>query len=184
MSETARNLCFILYPESMPKNAIQMLLQESCKVAISPLHEPDKEEKKPHYHVEICYSGKKNIEDLNNEFREKYHCTYLQKVGDRNVYTRYLLHLDNPEKQQFPPGTMPNANYDLRPYMTKEVYIEDIVRDIKRRKIRDFKKLVDIYTEENKFAELEKISSKANFFIRYLQYNMLEPTEKEKEIHK
>lgn len=160
-----RNFSFILYPDSMPENAIEMLLQEQFCVAISPLHYADDETFKPHYHVLLSFSGKQNLSTIDEEMRKKYGCTYVQKVKDRNKYTRYLLHLDNPEKQQFEEGI--TANYDLRSYLTKDVFVIDIIKEVKERKILSFKDMVNTFTYENRYNELEKIASKGTFFKNY-----------------
>jgi len=170
--DSARNLCFIIYPDSMPKDAIAMLLDEKVNVAISPLHTiPDEKHEedaqmKPHYHVIISYSGKHKLDELNDRWQNKYKGTKLQKVADRNKYTRYLAHLDNPEKEQFEQNEI-MANYDIRPYVAKEVYIIDIIKEVKRRHIKDFNTLVDTLVDEERFAELEKIASKTTFFTKY-----------------
>jgi len=166
-----RNFIMLIYPDSMPEDAVGMLLDEKVCIAVSPLHQPDpkgpEEERKPHHHVLISYSGPRKIEDVEKYFRPKYHGTHIFICKDRNVYTRYMVHLDNPDKQKFEPKEL-MANYDARPYLAKEVYTIDIVKEIRRRAIRDFTQLVDIYVEEERFAEIEKIASKAAFFNKYL----------------
>ena len=54
-----RNWAFVCYPESMPKNWLEILQETGSPIAISPLHDkdkdPDEKEKKAHYHVIICW---------------------------------------------------------------------------------------------------------------------------------
>ena len=80
----ARNFAFILYPESIPENFIENLEKTGIPMAISPLHNLDKTErkfkdmtpdeqeiisaggsiyKKPHYHVlgSVAKFSKKSI---------------------------------------------------------------------------------------------------------------------------
>lgn len=166
MVNEGRNFAFILYPDSMPECAMDLLLNEQFCVAISPLHCADDETKKAHYHVLISFSGKQNLDTINAEMKAKYNCTNLVKVKDRNKYTRYMLHLDNPEKEQFENETI-KANYDLRTFLTKEILVIDILNDIKERKIISFQDLVNTYRRLGKYNELEKIASKGTFFKAY-----------------
>lgn len=163
---SARNYCFILYPESCPDGAIGKLLEEKIDIAISPLHHGDKEDNKPHYHVLVCYKGKHKQKEVSEYFQTKYNCTKCIIVADRNKYTRYLIHLDDVEKEQFTEQEI-MSNYDIRAYLRKECYVMDIIKEINARKIASFTTLVNMYTEEERFSELEKVSSKAVFFKMY-----------------
>jgi len=71
----------------------------------SPLHEhdvnADGEKKKSHWHIMLCFDGpvtdkqvKKIIEPLN--------APEPKKVGSARGLVRYMAHLDNPEKYQYP----------------------------------------------------------------------------------
>lgn len=71
---------------------------------ISPLHSPevtsDGMERKRHYHIELIFDGKQSYErvcDICDYCGIKYPRVCTSKRG----YARYLVHLDNPEKQQF-----------------------------------------------------------------------------------
>lgn len=106
-------------------------LERLCvPLAISPLHIPAKNtkqenEKKNHYHVLMYFDGQKKEKDLKklidfetSRYNQKYFdwtllCDkdnlykkvavypFFLKVNSIRSYTRYLLHLDNEEKQQF-----------------------------------------------------------------------------------
>ena len=56
-----RNWAFVLYTESAPENWRDILVQSGVEIAISPYHDKDKnptgEDKKPHYHIILCYPG-------------------------------------------------------------------------------------------------------------------------------
>ena len=49
------------YPETLPKNWIEKLTETGLQIAISPLHnmdkQPDGTSKKEHYHIIFCYDG-------------------------------------------------------------------------------------------------------------------------------
>lgn len=101
----ARNFATVVYPESAPENW-QALLQECFVPAfISPLHDkdinPTGEPKKPHYHVMIMYEGKKTEEQARELF-SKIGGVGCERVASIRGYARYLCHLDNPEKAQYP----------------------------------------------------------------------------------
>ena len=58
---TGRTWAFVIYPDSLPSNWEEIILNTGLPMAISPLHDkdinPDGTEKKPHYHVIIYYEN-------------------------------------------------------------------------------------------------------------------------------
>ena len=100
-----RNWAFVMYPDSMPQDWFEILQETGLPMAISPLHDKDKnptgEDKKAHYHV-ICYYGnnttsnnvKQNVCDLVNG-------TIPIKLESMQGMYRYHIHADNPEKYQY-----------------------------------------------------------------------------------
>ena len=99
-----RNYATIVYPDSAPDNWQEILADLRIPALVSPLHDkdvnPDGVLKKPHYHVLMCTEGKKTRE----QFREM--ASSFGGVGSEIVqsirgYSRYLCHLDNPEKAQY-----------------------------------------------------------------------------------
>lgn len=99
-------------------------------IAISPLHRPElnekqENEKKHHYHCLMYFDGQKKekqlrqlmdfetssydrkyfnwtmLVDKNNVVGKFAKYPYFLKINSIRAQTRYLLHLDNPEKQQF-----------------------------------------------------------------------------------
>ncbi|MDV8169462.1 replication protein [Streptococcus pneumoniae] len=102
--EKGRDWTFIVYPESAPKNWRDILDETHMRWVESPLHDkdlnPDKEIKKPHYHILLSADGPitynqvvKIIEPLN--------APIPKKVGSAKGLIRYMAHLDNPEKYQY-----------------------------------------------------------------------------------
>lgn len=100
-----RNFATIVYPESAPDNWQEILAQQFVPAFISPLHDkdvnPTGEPKKPHYHVVLMFEGKKSIEQVNEIF-SLIGGVGCEKVNSIRGYSRYLCHLDNPEKAQYP----------------------------------------------------------------------------------
>lgn len=105
-----RNFTALVYPDSAPEHWQDILSNECIPAFISPLHDKDINEatgepKKPHYHVIIMFEGPKS------ELQAK---KVFDKIGgvcppDKDRFavqsirgaSRYLCHLDNPEKAQY-----------------------------------------------------------------------------------
>lgn len=100
-----RNWVFVLYPESAPADWKDILQKTGLEVAISPLHDMDKNPdgtvKKAHYHIILLYPGPSTgsvVWDLVVETLRQPMPLPLESV--RGMY-RYLTHRDNPEKHQY-----------------------------------------------------------------------------------
>lgn len=104
--DKARYFGFLVYPDSAPSDWMERLKNTHGMYAISPLHEPEADEKKPHYHVIYLHGGPTTLD-------------YVKRVviphdipanGHIEVCTsprgsqRYLIHLSDPEKQQWDEG--------------------------------------------------------------------------------
>lgn len=97
---------FLVYEESAPRDWVGILRRSHCMFAISPLHRPDDECKKPHYHV-IWYCGHGPVTLANAKATipaEVPANGYIEPVRTPQGAQRYLIHLDDPEKEQFPDG--------------------------------------------------------------------------------
>lgn len=72
---------------------------------ISPMHigdhNPDGKLKKPHYHVMLMFEGKKSYETQIKPLFEQIGGVGREKVASMRGYARYMLHMDNPEKQPY-----------------------------------------------------------------------------------
>lgn len=99
-----RNFATVLYPESAKENWREILEKEFVPAFISPLHNKDinstGEDKKEHYHILIMFDNVKTIEQAREIF-EKIGAVGCEKVNSIRGYSRYLCHLDNPEKAQY-----------------------------------------------------------------------------------
>lgn len=100
-----RNYATVVYPESANENW-QSKLSELCIPAfISPLHDMDQnptgEKKKAHWHVMLMFDSVKTMEQA-KEICEVINGVGCEKVNSLRGYARYLCHLDNPEKHQYP----------------------------------------------------------------------------------
>lgn len=101
----SRTWMVVAYPESMPENWKEILADLKCRVFVSPLHDSDKnadgELKKPHYHVLILFDSVKSVSQV-AEISDRLNSPRPQKMDNARGAARYLCHLDNPEKVQYP----------------------------------------------------------------------------------
>lgn len=135
----SRYFDFLVYQESAPENWIEQLKNTHCMFAISPLHQPDEEGKKPHWHV-IFYNGNGPItleaakEKIPNDIPAN---GYVEMTNSPSGYQRYLIHLDNPEKEQFDKG--------LNSIDVINGFPLDLTRELSKSEIRDIRtKLLNI----------------------------------------
>lgn len=102
MSETpkARYGVFLVYPDSAPSDWWQQLKDSHGSFARSPLHTP--EDEKPHYHVVYKHGNTATADAMKRVIPAGVPANGLVELcnAPRN-YQRYLVHLDNPEKQQW-----------------------------------------------------------------------------------
>lgn len=101
----ARNFATVFYPDSCPEDLEAKLAELCIPSFLSPLHDkdinPTGEPKKPHYHYMLMFAGKKSPEQV-RELLRPLGAVGLEVVSDVRSYARYLCHLDNPEKHQYP----------------------------------------------------------------------------------
>lgn len=64
-NERCRNWAFIIYPDSMPANSIDILRSLMVQACVSPLHSPA-DGLKEHYHVVLLFSTVKSYEQKIN----------------------------------------------------------------------------------------------------------------------
>lgn len=99
-----RNFATVVYPESAPEGWLTTLQECKVPVFVSPLHDkdvnPTGEPKKAHYHVIVMYGSVKTPEQA-REFFDTFGGVGCEPVKDLRGYSRYLCHLDNPEKAQY-----------------------------------------------------------------------------------
>lgn len=105
VKERPRVWTFIVYPDSAPENWREILDDEHFAWAESPLHDkdmnPDNTPKKPHWHVIMNFEGHKSEEQVKS-IVAKVNGPMPKPVQSVKAMTRYMAHLDNPEKAQYP----------------------------------------------------------------------------------
>lgn len=145
-----RDWTFLVYPESAPANWREILDETHIRWVESPLHDKDinpdgeyGEFKKSHFHILLSADGPiteqavmKIIEPLNGPIPKK--------VGSAKGLVRYMAHLDNPEKYQYPVSEIIGHNgADVASYFeltmtNKIVMMKDIVKFIYEEEIDNY----------------------------------------------
>lgn len=99
-----RNYAFIVYPETAPFGWFDILDSQHIPCFISPLHSAvkghDETERKDHFHVLLMFDSVKTYKQA-KEISDLVLGSNPIPINSTRGYARYLLHLDNPEKQQF-----------------------------------------------------------------------------------
>lgn len=103
-TKRTRNFVTVVYPESAPDSWRVILSEQFIQCFISPLHDkdvnPDGTSKKPHYHVLLMFDSVKTIEQAKEVFA-LIGGVGCEVVKSLRAYSRYLCHLDNPDKAQY-----------------------------------------------------------------------------------
>lgn len=95
----------VLYPESVPDGWRDYLDYLHLEWVESPLHQydvnADGELKKPHWHILLAFDGPKSYEQV-RDMLSPLNGPVPQKCHAVRGAVRYMAHLDNPEKFQYP----------------------------------------------------------------------------------
>lgn len=99
-----RNFTFVVYEDSAPRNWRELLANACVPMFISPYHDkdvnPDGAPKKAHWHVVVMYTSL-HPESAAQELSDLCSGVKVQYVKDIVAMSRYLCHIDNPEKAQY-----------------------------------------------------------------------------------
>lgn len=165
-----RYYCGILYEEHLPRHEDldELIASWHLPVACSPLHQPDEECRKAHYHV-IIDMDTATSEDYMKSWAQVNigsNGTVLFPVGSPKSYYRYLTHKDNPEKEQF----------DVSPalyggFVPCDLDVSDVYALICSESISSYAELVMVVMQRMPYM-LPTVTSKAyalNLFMRSLK---------------
>lgn len=153
-----RNFACVIYPDSVVPEWKDIITQEHVSVFVSPLHDqdfnPDGEIKKPHRHVMVMYEGKKSDIQV-KEFFSKFGGVGFEVVNSLRGYSRYLCHLDNPEKAQYNQDDVicfGGADYSAAIGLPTDKYkaVREMIDWILENDIVAFSDVVE-YAKENRF---------------------------------
>lgn len=99
----ADKLFVVCYPESLP-DVDKAIAESKCDNFAYILHDKDTdvngEIKKAHWHVLLTFSEDRSFEEIGKLF--KCGTNNVEKMKTIKAAVRYLRHLDNPEKYQYP----------------------------------------------------------------------------------
>jgi len=172
-----RNWAFVLYPESAMEDWREQLQQTGLQCAISPLHDKDlnadEKEKKPHWHVIVCYSGPTSYSVV-SKLTEKLNATIPQPLEQIRGYYRYFTHKDNPEKYQYDKKEIKTINgFNILDYveLTKsevneiKLRLQALIRDLM---IYEYCDLLDYLMDNSLSNEYDVASGHTFLFDRYI----------------
>jgi len=143
---------FIVYPESAPADWIDRLRSQGLVGFISPLHTPDEEGRKPHHHVLLQFDSLKSASQIQDISETVNGSRVVEPVQQWRGYARYLLHLDQPNKQQFADASgivsLGGADYGAVVTQTGEVSSDmskvlEIMRAVEEQKLVHFHRAVE-----------------------------------------
>lgn len=105
-----RNFATILYPDNSHYDYegdfidyIAPLISDlHLPCALSPLHLPEGDASKPHYHLMFTLDGKISMEQA-KVLVDKVCGVGIEKISNKKSYTRYLAHLDEVDKIHYNP---------------------------------------------------------------------------------
>jgi hypothetical protein len=182
-----RNWSTIIYPRqteqdetTCPDNWADILGELGVKCAVSPLHDKDVNgdgtPKKPHRHVLVAFEGVKSREQAIELF-DRIGGVGAEPVNSLYGMTRYLTHMDNPEKAQYSTmDVLTFGGFEYRRYAsTKEDeeketvgHIGEIMEIVQNNLIFGFSDLAEVLMTER--PELFTVFRKnPYFFAQYLK---------------
>lgn len=105
MATKYRWFAFMVYPDSAPADWWDLCKGMRAQFCRSPLHSADAEDSKPHYHVIYRHPNTVSLDYVKRLFSEKLPNVvangHVEEVTSPSGYMRYLVHLDDGEKEQF-----------------------------------------------------------------------------------
>jgi len=185
-----RNYAAVVYPDSSPEDWQQTLAEQFVPALISPLHDmdtnPDGEIKKPHWHVMLVYDAPKTTEQAEDIFKliSAVGCEVVQSIRG---YARYLCHLDNPEKHQYPPEdvrALCGADYTSLIGLVTDKYkaIREMIDHVKMNNIYSYSELLD-YCSQERFDWFRVLCDNGTVVIKeYLKSRLWTDQNRDKEV--
>lgn len=132
--------------------------------------------KKPHIHIIVTFSGQKTFDQLQTMFLPiSDSIGSIQPCKDIKVYTRYLCHLDSPEKAQYSIFEVtPLGNFNLAPLTWVSPFdefrsIEEMYQFIMENDIQSFDRLVDMAVQSGDMTYLHTITKYNGFWSNYFR---------------
>lgn len=108
------------------------------------LHDKDNEEQ-PHYHICILFKNARTFECMQRTFKG----AHIEVMESKYKCFRYLLHLDDADKYQYPLDEVHQLGNNVEYYSTHDEYIkldtESVLENIKNGVIRDIYDAVKLF---------------------------------------
>ena len=184
-----RNWAFVVYPESLPSNWEEIIIETGLPMAFSPLHDsdlnPTGEPKKPHYHV-ICYYENPTTSRAVKEYvSDKLNGTIPIKLESMTGMYRYHIHMDNPEKFQYNDKDRMFFNgfdtnkVDSLTFFEIDKTLRDLQNFIRKEDILEYNDLLDILLDNELYQSWTIARTQTIFFNTYLASRRNKPKKKE-----
>lgn len=110
----SRTWACIIYPESLPDDWQELLMQQGVCCAISPLHDQDVtaegKPKKAHFHVILSWPGPTSFQPVVRISKGLLHGTLPLPLVSPRGYYRYFTHKDHPNKAQYDEKAITHIN--------------------------------------------------------------------------
>lgn len=179
--ERGRVWTFVFYEDSSPENWREIIDDWHVQAFVSPLHDKDlngdNEEKKPHRHVILCFNGNKSaeqVQEFSNELSGIHIISTKNKVADKRIMVRYLVHYDNPEKFPYEIDDIEEfGGADKIVYFSGEKEDDTAVREMmsfaREQGITSFSTLADYAAEKRPEWFRVLVSRRSYFMDKYLK---------------
>lgn len=174
-----RNWGFVVYPDSLPDNYIDLINNMGVPMCFSPLHDmdvnPDGSNKKPHYHVLVYYDNTTTYNNVLHNICEPLNGTIPIKIENLRSMYRYHIHLDNPEKFQYDDKCRQFFNgFDVSRVETLSktdlLKLKRSILDIiEEKRIYEYSDLINFFNNKDMTELLDIATSNTIFFNTYLK---------------
>lgn len=181
--ERSSKWAFIVYPDSAPAEWKKLLQLSFVSSAVSPLHSPDPsgsgEERKKHYHVLLDYDSLKSYEQVKSLALEL-HASNPVIINNPSGYYQYMIHKNNPEKEQFINGFdaiekfngFDSGKFEDFTKAQKRAFRNDILKIIEKNHITEYETLITFFLDnldvENFDIYLDFASNNTIFFNTFI----------------
>lgn len=185
-----RNWALVLYPESAPENWKEILTQTGLEIAISPLHNKDKQPdgtlKKAHYHIILCYPGPTTYNVVRSLTEQLNAPMPIPLESVKGMY-RYLTHRDDPDKYQYDEREIQTlGGFDIRDFsdlsVTDKARIKgELTKLIYENGITEYADFINSVMALDKMDYFIVASSNTiyfNTYIRSMRHQILEEASK------
>lgn len=172
---------FLIYPDdSAPDNYVEIIQSWHIPALLSPIHDRDPfaldpdEKFKPHIHIMLYFGvGQKKSSDQIKFYSDQLHGTVPFSVNSRNAMTRYFIHRDNPNKQQFEESDLVClSGFEIGDafgsYLLDQQYFDFIEKVVIDNKFCNLADLIIYLNENNMISEVRFVRTHTYYFDRLM----------------